>query len=227
MLNFFRRIRMKLLEEGNLKRYLIYAFGEILLVVLGILIAVQLNNLNITKSNKKELQSSYQNLYLELKADLIGFNQLDIDLVEIVKTAESTKLLLLRINKISDILDLHKIPRIWNPHLNYNDGTYQTLIGTGLLYKSGNKEFILQINEYYKHAESSVRGMQGMSNTNKFVRDQEVLIPFQYMKNAGNTSFSPHANSLLWMNDSQNNTNQAVHNYLSLSLRQLKTKQEI
>lgn len=36
MIKFFRKIRQRLLREGNLKRYLIYAIGEILLVVIGI-----------------------------------------------------------------------------------------------------------------------------------------------------------------------------------------------
>lgn len=57
MLNFFRRIRRKLIDEGNLKRYLIYAVGEILLVMIGILLALQVNNWNeIRKSNKEELE---------------------------------------------------------------------------------------------------------------------------------------------------------------------------
>lgn len=38
MLKFFRRIRRKLIEEGNLKRYLVYAIGEVLLVMIGILL---------------------------------------------------------------------------------------------------------------------------------------------------------------------------------------------
>ena len=46
MLKFFQRIRRKLLDEGNLKRYFIYSIGEILLVVIGILIALQINNWN-------------------------------------------------------------------------------------------------------------------------------------------------------------------------------------
>ena len=46
MLKFFRLIREKLLDEGNLKRYLIYAVGEILLVMIGILLALQVNNWN-------------------------------------------------------------------------------------------------------------------------------------------------------------------------------------
>lgn len=53
MLKFFRRIRRKLINEGNLKRYLIYAIGEILLVMIGILLALQVNNWNEGRRNYK------------------------------------------------------------------------------------------------------------------------------------------------------------------------------
>lgn len=46
MLKFFRRIRQTLMTENKFSKYLIYAFGEILLVVIGILIALQINNWN-------------------------------------------------------------------------------------------------------------------------------------------------------------------------------------
>lgn len=54
MLHFFRRIRRRLLTENRLTRYLIYAFGEIVLVVIGILIALQVNNWN---ENRKEAEA--------------------------------------------------------------------------------------------------------------------------------------------------------------------------
>jgi hypothetical protein len=46
MISFFRKIRQKLLAENRVTRYLIYAIGEIFLVVIGILIALQVNNWN-------------------------------------------------------------------------------------------------------------------------------------------------------------------------------------
>ena len=46
MLNFFKKIRQQLLSENRFSKYLIYAVGEILLVVIGILIALQINNWN-------------------------------------------------------------------------------------------------------------------------------------------------------------------------------------
>ena len=46
MLTFLRKIRRSLIESGSARRYLLYAIGEIALVVIGILIALQINNWN-------------------------------------------------------------------------------------------------------------------------------------------------------------------------------------
>jgi len=46
MLRFFRTIRKKMIEQENVSKYLLYAIGETLLVVIGILIALQVNNWN-------------------------------------------------------------------------------------------------------------------------------------------------------------------------------------
>ncbi len=46
MKKFFRKIRRSLLEEGKIGKYFKYAIGEIILVVIGILIALQINNWN-------------------------------------------------------------------------------------------------------------------------------------------------------------------------------------
>lgn len=46
MIKFFRKIRQQLIKENNMRKYLTYAIGEIILVVIGILIALQINNWN-------------------------------------------------------------------------------------------------------------------------------------------------------------------------------------
>jgi hypothetical protein len=57
MIKIFRRIRQKLIIEGNLKKYLIYSIGEILLVMIGILLALQVNNWNQQRSiNRMETE---------------------------------------------------------------------------------------------------------------------------------------------------------------------------
>ena len=58
MIKFFRKIRQRLLTENNFRKYLIYAIGEIFLVVIGILIALYLNNLNESRKNN-QLENDY------------------------------------------------------------------------------------------------------------------------------------------------------------------------
>ncbi|MFD2587395.1 DUF6090 family protein [Croceitalea marina] len=52
MIKFFRKIRQKQLSENKFSKYLLYALGEIILVVIGILIALQINNWNENRKNK-------------------------------------------------------------------------------------------------------------------------------------------------------------------------------
>ena len=54
MIKFFRKIRQKLLSENKFSKYLLYAIGEIVLVVIGILIALWINNKNIQNQNKEK-----------------------------------------------------------------------------------------------------------------------------------------------------------------------------
>jgi len=70
MLKLFRRIRQKLIDEGNLKRYLIYAIGEIVLVVLGILIALQINNWNIERQRINEEKSMLTKLVYSIQSNM-------------------------------------------------------------------------------------------------------------------------------------------------------------
>ena len=53
MIPFFRRIRKKMADDNKPLKYMRYAIGEIVLVVVGILIALQINNRN--EKRKAEL----------------------------------------------------------------------------------------------------------------------------------------------------------------------------
>ena len=76
MLTFFRRIRKGLLEGGRTSKYLLYAIGEIALVVIGILIALQINNWNQERQEKKELHTYLENIRSNLEDDLISLYEI-------------------------------------------------------------------------------------------------------------------------------------------------------
>ena len=65
MLKFFRQIRQQLLVENSFSKYLLYALGEIILVVIGILIALQINNWNETKKIQATELAALKNLQKE------------------------------------------------------------------------------------------------------------------------------------------------------------------
>ena len=76
MIKFFRKIRRKLLTENKFSKYLLYAIGEIILVVIGILIALQINNWNSLQNDRDIEQSTLKNLKAEFEENL---EQLRID----------------------------------------------------------------------------------------------------------------------------------------------------
>jgi hypothetical protein len=67
MIKFFRRIRQKLVSENRFSKYALYAVGEIVLVVIGILIALQINNWNTGRLQKKQENLLLQSLNDEFK----------------------------------------------------------------------------------------------------------------------------------------------------------------
>ncbi|MDT0557842.1 DUF6090 family protein [Ichthyenterobacterium sp. W332] len=78
MIKFFRKIRYNLMETGKTKRYLKYAIGEITLVVIGILIALQINNWNEKIKHSEEEQIILKKLSTDIKND-IKFLKLQIE----------------------------------------------------------------------------------------------------------------------------------------------------
>ena len=72
MLHFFRKIRRELLADSKFFRYLKYGIGEIILVVIGILIAIQVDNWNNKRQEAGEIRVQLVNLTRDLKADRNG-----------------------------------------------------------------------------------------------------------------------------------------------------------
>ncbi|MTE27849.1 DUF6090 family protein [Winogradskyella ouciana] len=79
MIKFFRHIRQSMINQNRTKKYLLYAVGEIILVVIGILIALQINNWNELNKNQKEelklLEEMHRNLTTDFEDCLWNINQ--------------------------------------------------------------------------------------------------------------------------------------------------------
>ena len=75
MIKFFRNIRKSLLMENKTGKYFKYAIGEIVLVVIGILIALQINNWNEERKENIKLKTALQSIYNDLVTDSLLINQ--------------------------------------------------------------------------------------------------------------------------------------------------------
>ena len=76
MIKFFRRIRQNLLSENKFSKYLLYAIGEIILVVIGILIALQLNIWKENKQNKNIERDYLNGILANLERDILELEDL-------------------------------------------------------------------------------------------------------------------------------------------------------
>ncbi len=75
MIKFFRNIRHKLVAQSRFRNYMLYALGEIILVVIGILIALQINNWNEERKIGKEEQQLLVSISEEFQANLEILNE--------------------------------------------------------------------------------------------------------------------------------------------------------
>ena len=95
MIKFFRTIRQRLLKENRISKYLLYAVGEIALVVIGILIALQINTWNEKKKERAEEVYLLNRLVIDLNKDIEQLNNH-------IKTTEERQKEVLRIIQILD-----------------------------------------------------------------------------------------------------------------------------
>ncbi|QBY04386.1 hypothetical protein E2K93_08275 [Thalassotalea sp. HSM 43] len=69
MLSKLKKIKFSLLNERNISKYLMYAIGEIILIVIGILVALHFNNMNISRQSNEVERQYYQAIKAQLAED--------------------------------------------------------------------------------------------------------------------------------------------------------------
>lgn len=132
MIKFYRRIRQKLLTENKFSRYLLYAIGEITLVVIGILIALWINNLN-NENQSRKIEIKYLNeIKNNLKLD-VGDILFNIDFNQ--DKLKSNEIVLVYLNQnfeYSDSLNFHFSNLLGSTRSIVNLSAYENLKSRGL-----------------------------------------------------------------------------------------------
>jgi|GEM_PF-1830886 len=152
MLYLLRQIRRKLLSQDNkVISYLLYAIGEIVLVVIGILIAVQIDDWNENRKKAKleqkilnEIKVDLQNDLHEIRDEMVGYNLIQ-------KADSALEAFYFTEAPFTDTLGsfVYLIER--NPHFNPINGGYQLLKSHGIDLIS-NDSLRLLINRYYEQS---------------------------------------------------------------------------
>ena len=193
MLRFLGKIRKSLIESGGagkpvlrgVERYLFYALGEIALVVIGILIAMQINNWNQGITEKKELHSYLATIKGNLESDIESLEE--IKLFRDSSMAYSRRWLMLAKKESITPLDLLKqeespygvfVDNYFQPR---NSG-FEALKTSGLIGKLNGTILEGKLNNYYylidkiRESETSLNPLYALENesggfrTSKFVK---------------------------------------------------------
>jgi len=150
MIGFFRRIRKKFADENKPMKYMRYAIGEILLVVIGILIALQVNNWNEERNDQEKIKSLTKSLIQDLENDIKM-----IDTIQYL-----SKQITLRIDSLSNYVRNEEIEEISNLDVvclswmklyrpfSWNRATFDDLKSSGGLHLIKNSELSKKIIEY-------------------------------------------------------------------------------
>ena len=148
MIRFLKKIRIRLLKQGQTKKYLLYAIGEIFLIVVGILIALQVNNINSKYQEKKR-----ENVILsELEKNLIkDFKGITFDIETYATAIKACEQVLKNLNndtRAIDSLGSFYFNLLLNAAFAPNVTTYENLKSFGID-KVSNDKIREQITQLY------------------------------------------------------------------------------
>lgn len=162
MIKLFRKVRQHLLSQNKFSRYLIYASGEILLVVVGILLAIQFNTWTTKNQERKK-----QNWYLNNILDDLHYQNQTLEMIEAAYAAEisgakSVLKAYYQQGTFDDIdsLNYHLNTLMYTQFFPNTNNSYRELISSGQLSLIQSQNLSLEVIDFYLFSEDNERIFQ-------------------------------------------------------------------
>ena len=131
MIKFFRKIRQNLIMENKTGKYLKYAIGEIILVVIGILIALQINNWNQNRRNNLVVMNYYGQILKDLNKDKAQIQVRIKELTENIQLYETYNSEFEEQESVSTLIASQAKLNFLFRQLSFNTNTIRSLESTG------------------------------------------------------------------------------------------------
>ena len=157
-------------DDNKPLKYMRYAIGEIVLVVIGILIALQINTWNEERKSTNDQYESLVKLKLDLEYDIIKLRDMDSEYNDWIVHANYilTEVLSGTTEKIDSVEEIVTGRGTMN-HIMIKKTTYNEMLNTGIFYKISNINLTQQISDYYETAKFEI---------NKLDRDNQNFADF-------------------------------------------------
>jgi len=165
MVNLFRNIRKSLVNEGKTTKYLKYAIGEIVLVVIGILIALQVNNWNENRKHIQEAKDFRSRLINDISADIVNiekrvkFFDKVLDYGYYADEEMTQRMASYIEDKWKFLVGAFHASQIWN--LDLSTATYNEIQNSGLLGYVGTPKLLNDLSDYYVDFSSQLNQLNG------------------------------------------------------------------
>ncbi len=199
MLTFLRKLRRKNIDNARIRRVIFYALGEILLVVIGILIAVQINNWNNQRRLLYAEELALARLAENLASDTVRYNFLDEGLSKMISRCNSALQALEKTLTIQQRLDLIKTSNIDFYLIEANRTTYEEMLNTGRLYALADKDLRSKINGYYQYVDRWSKYIERENSQLRTVMTQSELNDYWILNQRLNDEQAINAAKFPWL----------------------------
>ena len=179
MIKFFRHIRQHMLAQNKFSKYLLYAIGEILLVVIGILLALQINNWNEDQILQTDIHKSLAQILSDLQQDQIEleyFNGVEAKHVSFLERIADSQGPVAGLERLLESLDHYM-------DFSKNNNGYSGLKNSGKISYMDNAELKLSLTHYYEKIYENLDSASNFAET--FTNDRVIPFAIENLKPQG------------------------------------------